>query len=623
MTNWIDSLFGKQEISKEATIVPTGKDAQDTTDRKIKASGWMLDVAAIDPDQVDKEYNAQLVAEAKMIGKTAAYEAYETMEETLKRDYARDVKALSDYALAEWLMDIRGHKAQNLPEKYVELKEEAKKDVKASREKCEKEVLEHVGMSAQLDWKKAFEKYSKEAKPEEVKKEDLFQPTLDKIDEKEWSTGKKDDKDFIISDKEKTTQAGAGNGREEDERTDVTKQPGEPQEKKAALKVDAFLVRDPETELSVGNKVTLARSIMAMGGEILNAGGDYTITGREGERFVITANGKNYSIARFDTPKFFRTASKKVATNDKKAYDEVTTTDFSRFGSRERAMVRQLLEAWEKQGLPEDFSDDEVVPMMNMNSGNVFLTNSNYEVAMMNGDKLESFYSCPECGHEGFKDEMQHEGDAECQRYLKDIGVIESEPVEEINPESSKKAELVKDSPANKKDNITLPVGKETSGDKPEEAVKETTLPADKKEVGDKADRAEEKNSFDKGNDVDTIEAVNKKAHEGTDHVAEMCPVCGSQGKDLANGLTDHYSCIGCGISYGHKQGSCGHCGSKGTEIKNYSSKDEVLKMLKTAEVQSPWVVVEKDGQEMIARREEVPTVEKKSEEEKKLELQK
>ena len=61
------------------------------------------------------------------------------------------------------------------------------------------------------------------------------------------------------------------------------------------------------------------------------------------------------------------------------------------------------------------------------NSGNVFLTNANYDVAMMNGDTLESFYSCPNCGHEGFKEDMSHDGDAECKRYLRDIGVEEEE----------------------------------------------------------------------------------------------------------------------------------------------------------------------------------------------------
>jgi hypothetical protein len=67
------------------------------------------------------------------------------------------------------------------------------------------------------------------------------------------------------------------------------------------------------------------------------------------------------------------------------------TEDFADFGARERGMVRDILDAWNKQGLPEDFNDDGVRPAFNLNSGNVFLVNSDYQVAMMNGENLESF----------------------------------------------------------------------------------------------------------------------------------------------------------------------------------------------------------------------------------------
>jgi hypothetical protein len=101
----------------------------------------------------------------------------------------------------------------------------------------------------------------------------------------------------------------------------------------------------------------------------------------------------------------------------------MTTTNLAEFGYRELKKVRDLLDAMIKEGLPQDFENDGVHPMMNQNSGNVFLTNSEYQVAMMNGDKLESFYSCPQCGHEGFKDEMEHEGNRDCQEYLESIGI--------------------------------------------------------------------------------------------------------------------------------------------------------------------------------------------------------
>ena len=108
--------------------------------------------------------------------------------------------------------------------------------------------------------------------------------------------------------------------------------------------------------------------------------------------------------------------------------NDITTTDLSKFGSREKKMAGELLTVMSRDGLPDDFYNDEVTVMMNSYSGNVFLTNSDYQVAMMNGDDLESFYSCPICGHEGFAENMQHnEDDSECQEYLKDIGVIEED----------------------------------------------------------------------------------------------------------------------------------------------------------------------------------------------------
>ena len=85
----------------------------------------------------------------------------------------------------------------------------------------------------------------------------------------------------------------------------------------------------------------------------------------------------------------------------------ITTTDLCEFGSIERAELTKILDAWNEQGLPDDFNNDEVHPMMNKMSGSVFLTNSDYEVAMMNGDKLESYYSCMHCGNEGFYEDCQ------------------------------------------------------------------------------------------------------------------------------------------------------------------------------------------------------------------------
>lgn len=86
-----------------------------------------------------------------------------------------------------------------------------------------------------------------------------------------------------------------------------------------------------------------------------------------------------------------------------------TTTNLAKFGTRELEEVRALLSAMLDTGLPSDFSNDEVQPMFNMNSGHVFLTNSDFEVAMLNDGKLESFYSSPYDGIEGFYLDLKEE----------------------------------------------------------------------------------------------------------------------------------------------------------------------------------------------------------------------
>lgn len=99
--------------------------------------------------------------------------------------------------------------------------------------------------------------------------------------------------------------------------------------------------------------------------------------------------------------------------------DQIITTDLSRFGMRELNMAAQLLAAYCES--PPIFLGDGVTVMLNMHSGHVFLTDENFAVAMMNGDALEQFHSCPECGNEGFVDEMRGQGDC-CDLYLDEIG---------------------------------------------------------------------------------------------------------------------------------------------------------------------------------------------------------
>lgn len=110
-----------------------------------------------------------------------------------------------------------------------------------------------------------------------------------------------------------------------------------------------------------------------------------------------------------------------------------TTTNLADFGYRELDMAADLLKAYANGKGPDNFDTDGVTLMMNQNSGNVFLTNEECQVLMMNGDDLEEWYFTPHNGHEGFADDLKaayeanpddwHEDDVQ---YLIDCGIIEA-----------------------------------------------------------------------------------------------------------------------------------------------------------------------------------------------------
>lgn len=101
-----------------------------------------------------------------------------------------------------------------------------------------------------------------------------------------------------------------------------------------------------------------------------------------------------------------------------------TTTDLNDFQERELIELINLVKAKIEEGFPKDFDNEEVTIMLNKNSGNVFFTNANFDVALINNNsgKLESFYCCPICGDEGFFEDIEdHSLDDECNEWLKDV----------------------------------------------------------------------------------------------------------------------------------------------------------------------------------------------------------
>jgi hypothetical protein len=105
---------------------------------------------------------------------------------------------------------------------------------------------------------------------------------------------------------------------------------------------------------------------------------------------------------------------------------DIVTEDLADFGIKELHEAGELLRMLKTDEDSTQRLGDGVKIFFNRDSGNVFLSDADYNVAMVNQATgvLEDFYSCPECGHEGFLDEMWHKGNKGCKEYLKDIGAV-------------------------------------------------------------------------------------------------------------------------------------------------------------------------------------------------------
>ena len=100
-----------------------------------------------------------------------------------------------------------------------------------------------------------------------------------------------------------------------------------------------------------------------------------------------------------------------------KVSEMTTTTDLGDFGFRELKLAAELLAAYCES--PPDFLTSRIQLMMNTHSGCVFLTDEDFNVAMMNGGSLEQWLFCPECGAEGFAEDFPDKPC--CRSYLREI----------------------------------------------------------------------------------------------------------------------------------------------------------------------------------------------------------
>ncbi len=95
------------------------------------------------------------------------------------------------------------------------------------------------------------------------------------------------------------------------------------------------------------------------------------------------------------------------------------TRDLSKFGFRKIGIAAELLTKYadgrRSWASLEDDLDGGVTVEFNPNSGEVFLTDEDYRVAMLNSDgKLENWVYCSNCGQEGFRSELLLDEEGNC-----------------------------------------------------------------------------------------------------------------------------------------------------------------------------------------------------------------
>lgn len=101
------------------------------------------------------------------------------------------------------------------------------------------------------------------------------------------------------------------------------------------------------------------------------------------------------------------------------------TQNLADFGKIERDEAAELLSAL---GSHRDdtrfFGDRGVAVEFNPMSGYVFLVDEDFNVAMMNDNRLEDFHTCPNCGGEGVASDFREDNRSECcQEYADDLEI--------------------------------------------------------------------------------------------------------------------------------------------------------------------------------------------------------
>jgi hypothetical protein len=87
---------------------------------------------------------------------------------------------------------------------------------------------------------------------------------------------------------------------------------------------------------------------------------------------------------------------------------QIVTTDLSRFDHRELDMAFETLKAYRNQR-PE-FLGEGLVLTVNTYSGQVFLSDNDYNTGLLDEGVIKPLITCSTCGKEGFLDERTEFG---------------------------------------------------------------------------------------------------------------------------------------------------------------------------------------------------------------------
>lgn len=93
------------------------------------------------------------------------------------------------------------------------------------------------------------------------------------------------------------------------------------------------------------------------------------------------------------------------------------TRNLMEFGIRELRYAARLLSLFKTSKDHTRKLGDSVAVEFNPNSGYVFLVDEDFNVAMVQSDTLRDWFTCPECGEEGFEEVLKN-GKPCCRQYL-------------------------------------------------------------------------------------------------------------------------------------------------------------------------------------------------------------